>query len=85
MRYCTNCGEDISRRGNRATKCEFCQRQDHLFKLDRYIIEKLGSQNLNKPRGKPKFCKPSLNKKILHAHNYAILPRDNTDTRQNII
>ena len=84
MKYCKVCGEDISRRGNRATKCEFCQRKDTLLEKEKRIIEDLGSPNADKPNARVKFCKKSVSEKLVSAHKNAILPEDNTDTRQNV-
>jgi len=84
MRYCTVCGEDISRRGNRATKCEFCQRQDAVMLQQYKNVIGLGSGTPNKPGG---CISVGSTKKVrdmlVNQHKYAILPEDNADTRQN--
>lgn len=83
MRYCKNCGVDISTRGNRAAKCKFCQRQDTALLKRQRDITGLGGQNLFHPRAKFSKSPKSFRDMQVYAHRNAVLPEDNSDIKQN--
>ena len=85
MKYCTNCGTDISKRGNRATKCVPCQKQDAKLYHKISIVEDLGSQNADNPKKRTHFESESFQNMLTNQHKYAILPEDNSDNVQNTI